>query len=336
MQLVVVAGGFGTRLRPLTFARPKALLPLLNRPQILHLFDRFPDSIDEVLIAANYGFAQLRDFFKGQDLGRRVVVVEEPEPLGTGGALKNVEGHIGGSFAAYNGDVVDSLDLAAFVRFHRTYGRIASLAVWPVEDPSAFGVVALEGTRVTKFVEKPKKVEAPSNLVNAGRYVFEPEIFDFIESGREVSMEREVFPKLIAEGVHAFRYEGFWSDAGTLSSYLRAQSLLLEAGHASVSPRSDVSRAQFRAPVLVPDGCFVEGIVGPNVVLGRGTRIARATVSDAALLEGASVDDRADVGSSIVGSGAAIGEGAVVKNSIIGDGVLVEPYAKVVEARLKA
>lgn len=333
MQLLVIAGGFGTRLRPLTLDRPKALVPLLNRPQILHLLDGLSAAVDEVFIAVNYGFAQLRDFFKAHDLGRTVTVVEETTPLGTAGAIKNVEGHISGTFAAFNGDVVDRIDLDAFLRFHRRHGRIATLGAWPVEDPSAFGVMVLDGDRVVQFVEKPQG-PPPSNLVNAGRYIFEPEVFDFIDAGREVSLEREVFPRLVVEGLHAFRYDGYWSDAGTLATYLQAQTMLLDAGGAGVAQDADLGRAEVRDPVLVGGSCFVEGRLGPRAVLGKGCRVGRATVADAALFDGVSVDDKAEVSRSILGVGASVGEGAVLQDTIVGDGTRVAPHARLIGARV--
>src|SRR3972149_1121401 len=132
MQLVIIAGGFGTRLRPLTLHRPKALVPLLNRPQILHVLERLPPTIDQVILAVNYMYDRVRDFFEAQEIGPEVVVVNEPEPLGTGGAIKNVQDRVSGTFAVANGDVVDSFDHAAFSAFHRTSGGIGSIAVWPV------------------------------------------------------------------------------------------------------------------------------------------------------------------------------------------------------------
>src|SRR6266702_2191770 len=162
MQLVIIAGGLGKRLRPLTLTRPKALIPLVDRPLVLHILDSLPPSCDEAIIAVNYLFEQVRDFFREHEPRIAVRVVDEPTPLGTGGALKNVKG------------------------------------------------------RITRFVEKPARGETASHLVNAGRYVFEPAVFDFIEQGRPVSMEREVFPRLVAQGLTPHRFEGWWSDAGTL------------------------------------------------------------------------------------------------------------------------
>ncbi len=336
MQVVIIAGGLGTRLRPLTLHRPKALVPLVDRPQIVHILEGLPASCEEVIVAVNYMFAQVRDFFRTQKFGVDVRVVEEPRPLGTGGAVKNVQRHIHGPFAVYNGDVVDTIQLDRLAEAHAKGGGIGAIALWPVEDPSAYGVVAIEKGRITQFVEKPAKDEAPSRLANAGRYVFEPRVFDFIEAGRAVSLEREVFPALIRQGLTPYRFEGYWSDAGTLPSYLNAQRLLLDAGRATISSDADVTSGHLRPPVYAAAGCFVEGRVGPHVVLGKACRVGRASVRDATLLEGVSVDDKAEVVSSIVGAGAAIGEGAQVRDSILADGVQIPPHATVVDERVTA
>ncbi|HEY5605981.1 MAG TPA: NDP-sugar synthase [Thermoplasmata archaeon] len=336
MQLVIIAGGLGTRLRPLTLHRPKALIPLVDRPQIVHTLDALPESCDEVIVAVNYMYEQVRDFFRMRHFGVEVRVVKEPMPLGTAGAIKNVQRHIQDTFAVYNGDVVDSIDLDLFATAHRTAGGIGTIAVWPVDDPSAFGVVDLDKDRIVRFIEKPAKGEAPSNLINAGRYVFEPRVFDFIEPGRAVSLEREVFPELIEHRLTAYRYDGFWSDAGTLMSYLRAQRLLLDAGRGRISAEADVTSGDLRPPVHIASGCFVEGRVGPHAVLGKGCRVGRAHVREAALLESVSVDDKAEIFSSIIGAGAAIGEGAHVRDSILADGVQVPPHATIVDERVTA
>lgn len=334
MQLVIIAGGLGKRLRPITLTRPKALVPLVDRPMVLHTLDRLPSSCDEVLIAVNYMFDAVRDFFRGRAFGAPIQVVHEPTPLGTAGAIKNVERYIDGPFAVYNGDVVDTIDFDGLVKAHRTGRGIGTIAVWPVDDPSPFGAIEVQGGRITRFVEKPAK-GGGHGVVNAGRYVFDPQVFDFIDGGREVSLEREVFPRLIAHGLTPYRYEGWWSDAGVLSSYLMAQRLLLAASRAKIAPEADVSSAVLTPPVYVAAGSFIEGRVGPNAVFGRACKIGRAQVSDAAFFEGASVDDKATVASSILGAGVAIGEGADVRESILGDGVQVPPHAKVHGERLE-
>ena len=335
MQLVVIAGGLGTRLRPLTLRRPKALIPLLNRPQILHVLDHLPPDCDRVVVAVNYQYDRVREFFEALDTDVEVVVVNEPEPLGTGGAIKNVDAHVSGTFAVANGDVVDAIDFAALAAFHRKSRAVGTIAVTPVEDPAAFGVVALDGDRITRFVEKPRANDAPSNLINAGRYVFEPEVFDFIPRDRAVSLERDVFPRLIPPGLFAFRETGLWSDAGTLASYLGAQRLLLDRDGGGIGKGAEIAW-DVLPPVLVADGCFVEARLGPHVVLGRGCKVGRSVVRDATLFDGVSVDDKVEIESSIVGEGAAIGEGAVLRDCIVADGVQVAPHAKHVGERVEA
>src|SRR2546426_454041 len=196
MQAVIVAGGLGARPPAPTFNRPKGPGPLLNRPQVLHILDRLPESVDEVFVAVNYMFDRVRDFLAEAGLGRTVRVIEEPTPLGTAGAVKRLGDRIEGTFAVYNGDVIDSLDFGAFFGFHRKRGALATIALYEVEDPRAFGVVAMEGTRITRFVDKPAPGEEPSHLVSAGHYLFEPEVLDEIVPERPVSMETEVFPVL--------------------------------------------------------------------------------------------------------------------------------------------
>src|SRR5437870_704257 len=271
MQLVILAGGLGTRLRPLTLHRPKALVPLVDRPQIAHVLDALPPSCEEVIIAVNYMFEQVRDFFRERQFGVAVRVVEEPEPMGTGGAIKNLQRWLHGPFAVYNGDVVDTIEFDRLVAAHEKAQGVATIALWPVDDPSAYGVVAVEKGRITRFVEKPAKGEAPSNPVNAGRYVFEPQVLDLIDAGHTVSLEREVFPRLIEQGLFPYRYEGFWSDAGTLPNYLNAQRLLLEAGQAKISPDADVTAGSLGPPVYVAAGAYVDGRVGLQVGRSIGT-----------------------------------------------------------------
>jgi len=334
MQAVIIAGGLGTRLRPLTLNRPKALVPLLNRPQILHILDRVPTSVDEVFVAVNYMFERVREFFEVTDVDRTVEVIEEPTPLGTGGAVRNVADRIEGTFAVFNGDVVDDLDFREFLAFHRRHKAVATIALHEVDDPGAFGVVALEGDRITRFVEKPAAGEAPSRLINAGRYLFEPEVLDAIDAGKPVSMETDVFPKLSGSGLYGFPFDGYWSDAGTREGYRAATAILLANGGAAVDPTARVSRARLDGAVLVPAGCEVSGRLGPNVVLGPRCRVDGATVSDSTLLDGAIVDAGATVLRSIVGEDATVGPGATVEDSIVGDDVRVRKGRRVIRERM--
>ncbi|MCE5295721.1 MAG: NDP-sugar synthase [Euryarchaeota archaeon] len=308
MKAVILAGGMGTRLRPLTYSMPKPLVPLVDRPMVMHIIDSLPKEVDMVILAVSYMKDRLEEYFDENDCGRKVVLVNEDTPLGTGGALKNVSSHIDGAFFAFNGDVLTSLDLANMLAKHRSRKGIGTISLWDVDDPSAFGVVGTTADdRIDVFQEKPKRGDAVSNSINAGVYIFEPEIFEHIDDG-VVSLEREVFPRILGKGLYGHRFEGYWVDCGTRESYLRAQSTLLSNGLAAIH------ECTFKGSVKMPGNNYLEGArfegctVGPNAVVGKG----------AAVMEGAEVSD------STVMEGAIVGEGAIVKGSIVGPGVRIE------------
>lgn len=335
MQAVIIAGGLGTRLRPLTFNRPKALLPLLNRPQILHILERLPPDVDEVFVPVNYLYAHVRDLFADRQEGPAVTVVEEIEPLGTAGAVRTLADRIHGTFLVYNGDVIDSLDIRTLLKVHRRRRALATVALYEVEDPSPFGVVALEGDRITRFVEKPQEGEAPSRFVNAGRYVFEPEVLDRVPPDRFVSAERDVFPTLAAKGrLFGVPFDGYWSDAGTLGGYLTATAILLAKGEAGVDEHANVHRARLDGPVLIGKGCVAAGRIGPDVVLGEGCVVEDAVIERSVLLDRVHVGSGTTVRGSILGEDSDIGPGATVEGSIIGDSVRVRKDRRVIGERM--
>ena len=324
MQAVILAGGLGTRLRPLTYARPKALLPLLNKPLILHLLDHLPASVDHVLLAANYKVDQLRDFVRTHDLGRTVTIVEEPKALGTGGAIKNLEGRLAGTFLAFNGDIVSSLAVGDLVAAHRRFGGVATIALWEVEDPSGFGVVAMKDDRITRFVEKPAKEEAPSKLANAGAYVLEHEVLAALKPGAEASLERDVFPKVVRKGLFGFRFSGYWSDVGTRENFLNATAVLLREQGSDLSLRASFgTTATVLKPVAVAAGAVVHGKIGPSVVVGRDCEIGESRVRNSVLFDRVVVGDRAEISGSLVGERCRIGGRAKVANAILEDGAVV-------------
>jgi mannose-1-phosphate guanylyltransferase len=326
MQAVVIAGGLGTRMRPLTYTRPKPLIPLLNKEMILHVLDRLPREIIDVILPVNYMVDRMQQFFKENDVGRDVRIVEEKTPLGTGGALKNVEQLLGDEFLVFNGDVISSINVTDMVRQHEKYAGIATIAVWEVENPSSFGAVDLrQGNRITRFVEKPRGNEAPSKLINAGVYVLERETLKFIPGGKQVSIEREVFPKLIRKGLYGYRFEGYWADAGTLKNYIRAMKMLLTSRGGDINLSARIGEeSKIEKPVDIGPRCEVNASIGPNVSLGAECEIRQATVVDSALFDNVMVHKDANIEGSIIGSGCRIGPRASVKESIIGDGVSVK------------
>lgn len=336
MQAVILAGGLGTRLRPLTYARPKALLPLLNKPMILHLLERMPSAVDEVLLAANYKVGQLRDFLQANETGRTVTIVKEPKALGTGGAIKNLEDRLTGTFLAFNGDIVSSLAVGELMAAHRHFGGIGTIALWEVRDPSGFGVVAMKGDRITKFVEKPPPGTAPSSLANAGAYVLEPEVLAAIKPGATASLERDVFPKVAPKGLFGFRFSGYWSDVGTRENFLYATAILLREQGGDVSIRASIgTTATLVRPVAVASGTVVHGKIGPAVVVGRDCTIGEARVLGSVLFDRVVVGDGAQVTGSLVGDGCRIGSRAKVSDSILEDGAAVPADAEVAGRKVR-
>jgi len=315
MKAVILAGGLGTRLRPLTYSIPKSLVPIAGKPLIRRIIDGLPSSVDTVVLAVSYMKEALEDYFRVEPCGRKVILVNESTPMGTGGALKNVAQHIDGTFIVQNGDCVSSLDIKAMVRAHRESGGLGSLALWEVKDPSAFGVVNLErDMRITDFQEKPSLAEAKSNLINAGVYVFEPEILDYIGKG-QVSLEREVFPRVIEYGLYGHRFQGFWVDCGTLKNTLVAQRAMLDK-------ENPPAPADFDCTLIPPNlirakelkGCHI----GPNVCLEPEVRIGAGThVENALVMKGASLGTNCKISGSIIGPGIKVNDNESIVDSIV-------------------
>jgi len=325
MECVILAGGFGTRLRPLTFSTPKPLLPLLNRPMITHIIHRLPEEVDRVILAVNYKKDMLEEFFSenADDFRPEIILVEEAEPLGTGGAIKNCEDQINGTFLVFNGDVINSLNLEDIIAFHRSKGGIGTLAVWEVDDPTRFGIIGFDGVKeITRFLEKPQPHEVFSHFINAGSYVLEPEILDQIDPGRKVSIEREVYPFVLDRGLYAYPFEGFWVDAGTREDYLKAGHEIMEFERWGIV-RGDETvihpEAKILPPVLIGSGCAIgNAIVGPHVVLGNNVKIEKdVRTSNSTLMDDVHAHRGAVVQDSILDNGVEVMEMEVVEGTIL-------------------
>lgn len=319
MKAVVLVGGQGTRLRPLTLTTPKQMLPVAGRPMIERVLAHLAaHGVDEVILSLGYRpDAFSAAYSDGCCAGVRLRYAVEPEPRDTGGGIAFAARYAGidDTFVVQNGDVLTTLDVTALVAFHRESGAAATISVTPVEDPSRYGVVATdERGRVTAFVEKPDLDAAPSNLINAGTYVLEPSVLDLIACDRPVSVERETFPALVAAGsLYAMASDAEWVDAGTAYTYLNANLTLAgRESHwvddsAEVDPGATVTGSIIAAGAVVADGAWVEG-----ALVMPGARVGRSAV----------------VRDSIIGAGAVVGDGAVIEAlSILGDGVAVEDGA---------
>jgi mannose-1-phosphate guanylyltransferase len=330
MRAVVLVGGFGTRLRPLTNTRPKQMLPIVNRPMIEHVVGHLADhGVDDVVLSMGYrpdAFASA--YPSGRCAGATLHYAVEPEPLDTAGAIRFAarDAGIDGRFLVVNGDILTDVDLTALVAFHDERGAEGTIHLFPVDDPSRFGVVPTdEKGRVTAFVEKPPRDEAPTNLINAGTYVLEASVLDRIPGGRKVSVERETFPAMAADGtLYAWPGATYWLDTGTPEQYLRAQIDLLEGVRGTpvdgIHPTAEVS----------PDATVVRSVLGEGAVVEAG-----ATVTRSVLLRGAVVRSGCIVVDSVLGEGAEVLAGArVVGGTVVGDGEVVESGTSLDGARV--
>jgi len=320
VQAIVLVGGEGTRLQPLTLTVPKPALTLVDRPFLAYMIEWLAGhGVTEVVLACGFLPDVLREALVGEEerAGVTIRYVVEPERRGTAGAIRFAADELGADlddrFLALNGDVLTDLDLTAVLRTHAERGARATLGLHPVEDSSAYGLVhsGAEG-EVLEFLEKTGK-QAPGEI-NAGMYVLERSVLDLIPPGEEVSIERDVFPRLVGEGLYGQRLDGYWMDIGTPERYLQASWDILE--------RRVETRVQPTAPgMLVGTGTEVAAgaTVGPRVVFGPDCRVAEgAEIRDSVLLEGCVVGEGARVLGSILAAGVEVSPDATLNDAVVG------------------
>ncbi len=330
MQAVVLVGGEGTRMRPLTLTQPKPALPLVDRPFIRYMVDWLGrHGIDDVVMACGFKADRLRsalgDAIPG---GSSISYLEEVVPLGTAGPVRLAadEGLLGDRFMVLNGDVLSDLDLTALQRQHADTGAVATLALHPVDDPTSYGLVRRDPDgAVLGFLEKPDPSEIDTDEVNAGAYVLERRVVDLIPSGRAVSIEREIFPRLVGDGLYGRRLEGYWMDIGTPQRYLQASWDILDGTVAT-------ELAGAGGPYIAA-GAEVAGdaTVEPRAVVRSGCRVATgAAVADSVLLDGCRIGAEAKVRGAILAAGVEVGAGGTIAaGSVIGEGARIEAGAVV-------
>jgi mannose-1-phosphate guanylyltransferase len=355
VQALILVGGEGTRLRPLTLTMPKPVVPLVDRPLIRYMIDWLArHGVDDVVMACGFLAAGVHDVLgEGGDGGPRLRYVEEPETRGTAGAIKFAERFLDDRFLALNGDVLTDLDLSALVRLHEERDATATLALYPVEDPSAYGLVRrADDGEIREFVEKPEPDQIDTDEISAGAYVLERSVLDLIPEGREVSIEREIFPQLVGQGLYGRRLDGYWMDIGTPERYLQASWDILERRVETepgarldergmlVERQAEIAAdARLEAPALIETRTHVASgaRVGARAVVGTASEIGeRAVIEESAIHRGCRVGSEAAIRGSIlaagveVGEGASIGRGAVVgEGARIAAGATVEPGARV-------
>ncbi|UCD13336.1 MAG: NDP-sugar synthase [Thermoplasmatales archaeon] len=307
MEAIILAGGFGTRLRPFTYTRAKSLLPILNKPMVSYLITMLPKKVDKVILAVNYRRDQIEDYFENNDFGKEIIVNDEPKPLGTGGAVKFAEKHITGSFFVLNSDIICSLNLDDMIEFHEKKNAISTISLWPVENVSEFGVVDMKRDgNVVGFVEKPKSEDAPSDLINAGAYFLELKVLDYIVTGRLVSMEKEIFPRIIADTgkFFGFEFKGYWIDVGRIQSYIAVHKLLMKNQNLDYVQGNNCEN----------NGKLTNSCIGDNVFIGNNSDVESSVVFDSAQI-GKSVA----LNNCVIGENCKIGNHSNLKNTVVGD-----------------
>lgn len=317
MQVVVLAGGVGSRLRPWTATIPKPLLPVLDRTLLEHVVSSLPeDLVDEVVVAGGYKVDQIESYFNEREVPFDVRIVPEDEPLGTGGALGNCRDVVSGTFACFNGDIVSSLDASTLLRLHQTNGSVGTLGLWEVEDPTRFGIVGLDdNNRISRFKEKPKPEEVFSNLINAGSYIFNDEIFNWMPAGRH-SIERDVFPQLAAEGLlSGLPFDGYFIDAGTPEAWNHAVKASILHKRFNGGLLSGVTPSWFGDRFCL-ENTHPEAIVAHGMV-SKGCRVGASTLETSTLLKDAVVGNHTSIQNCLVGQRATIGNHCTLEGVIV-------------------
>jgi len=355
MKAIVLAGGEGTRLRPLTSTRPKPLMPVADRPCIDYILRSLVEAgIKKIIIATHHLSDKLiKSIGDGLEYDASIVYSFEETPAGTAGAVKRVEDFIDGTFIVAMGDIVADVDIAALLDFHREKKAVATIALTKVEDPSQYGVAAInEKGRIQRFQEKPKREEAFSNLVNAGIYVLERSVIEFIPEGRMFDFSKDLFPKMLAKRLPIYGkvLDGIWLDIGRPGDLLKA-SLEIVKRKGTTRP---IPGVEMLGPVMVKDGASIDAgakIEGPcyfgeKVHIEAGAVIRRSclqdgvairagsTITDTVMLERSRVGKGCEISGCIIASECDIGDEAHVVSSVVGDGVKLKPRTSVSDATL--
>lgn len=346
MKAVILVGGEGTRLRPLTLSTPKSMVPVVNRP-FLELMITYlkGHGIDEVILAMGYLPDPIQSYF-GDGIGHdiRLIYSVEDSPLGTAGAVKKVADYIDDSFFVFNGDVFTDIDLTEMLKLHRKSGAKTTIALTPVEDPTVYGVVVTaDGGRVRRFVEKPKREEVTTNMINAGIYILEPGILDMIPEGEKFMFEQGVFPVLLEQGEPVYGYEShrYWIDIGTPEKYRKVNDDLLSGSAVIDFPGNQVSdkvwvepgaviglEAEIEGPAVIGRGCKIDTgvrIKGPTVVGPDCSIDSGSAIHDAIIWQNTHIGRRTSVEGCVIAENVSIGDHArISRGCVLGHDIVIE------------
>jgi NDP-sugar pyrophosphorylase family protein len=344
MQALILAGGEGTRLRPLTIHTPKPIVPLANRPFLYYQIDLLKRAgIKDITLSLSYQPGKIRDIFgEGDELGLHINYVVEATPKGTAGAYKHSQEHLTQTTVVFNGDILTDVDVAEVVARHREKKAAATIVLASVDNPSAYGLVETDAEgRVRRFIEKPKPDQITCNTINAGIYVLEPGVLDLIPQGEKFSFEYQLFPALLEAGnpFYAYTWNGYWIDIGTPQRYLQANDDLINGRlklFDVVRPALNLNNGEGDAVKVdslsvVDSSCsfkpgveIVNSVLGPNCLLEE-----RARIENSVLLAGTRVGKAAEISDSVVGKSCLIGRFAKVADATLGDKTSLTDYSAV-------
>ncbi len=318
MKALLLIGGLGTRLRPLTETVPKQLIPIAGKPVLSHVFDLLPHDTEEAVLAMGYRAQDIMAYVRAHPPPIPVRSVVESSPLGSGGAMRFAGEGLSDPFYLLNTDVVAQAALEELRAWHARYRAFGVMGLVEVEDTRPYGVAALDGERIVRFVEKPEPAAAPSRWANAGLAVWSRSVLDAIPAGRSLSFEQEILPQILDRGVYGYRLTGLWEDAGTPARLLHAQRLLFDAGRAEAPGRPDGARGSARV-CCAPSARVVGAEFDDYVTVGANVRIEEgARIADSILLENVDVGRGATITRSIVGPGATVGAGTTLVDRVVG------------------
>lgn len=335
VKAVIIAGGFGTRLRPLSCTRPKHLFPIGGKPLLDWTLERLAkNGTNEVVFAVNYLFQAFVKRYGESAYGMKLHYSREARPLGTGGCVKNAEKTIGHNepFLLLNGDILSNVDYAKLYAEHKKNGAIATMTLHKVDDPTRYGVVELgQKNCIKRFVEKPERGRAPSNLINAGVYALSPQIFNYISEKKPISIEREVFPLLVQDNkLFGYESEGLWIDIGEPSDYLKGNKLLLDAELKKGSIASSVELegdVEINNPVVIGEHANIgdKSKIGPHVAIGENADIGKGVcIENSIIFPGTVISDFSSLKGAIIGEDAIIGKWVKIEdNCIVGDHAMI-------------
>ena len=349
MKALLLVGGQGTRLRPLTVNAPKSIIPIFNRPFLHYQLDliRQVPEIDEVILSLNYQPRRIEEVFgDGRDIGIKITYVVEPTPLGTAGAVRYAAKGVRDSIVVFNGDVLTQVDLAGLIAFHRERRSRATIVLTPVDNPTAYGLVETDADgNIRRFLEKPKPDEITCDTINAGIYVLEPDTFDRIPEDVPWSIERSFFPSFIERGetFMASIYRDYWIDIGTPEKYMQVHRDIMDGRYSAppfggqrdlawVAPTARVDAgATLEGPLFIDEGCDIRAgaRIGTHTVLGRNCIVEEgARVEGAIVWADTHIGRDAHIQNAIIGHGGTIGRNAQIQRGVLGDKTHIAEYSR--------